>query len=479
MCIGKAAPVESRAVPTPIETAQAERIAKLERENCALTEENKALRALVEKQGARIAILEEVLKDKGKPSPPGEPMDAPPPAVRKRKKKRGRKKGHEGVSRAAPRDPDRIVNLYLKSCPRCDTNLGDPCGCRDHVVEELPVLIRLLAILYRHYQYWCPVCQCMVEAGPHPEEPKHGKMGMRVLLFCAELKHRLGIPYRKIQELLGTLGSISISAGAIQQAMTRLAVLFQATYLGLIEALREAKAVYADETGWKMDGLRWWLWVFTNPELTVYKAAPTRGSEVPREILGENFHGTVIADFYAAYNKLPGKAQKCLVHFFRELKACAAKGSPAFLVFRDRVTRLLKQAIALRSRRERMGESSFSRRVETIRRRLGECRRGSSMDPDVERLKNRMAFFQNDLLTFLEEPGVEPDNNMAEREVRPAVVFRNISGGNRSPEGADSHSVLMSIIRTCRKQGTTLMRYGMALLAARNTGKPDPVLVRT
>jgi transposase len=332
--------------------------------------------------------------------------------------------------------------------------------------------------LYRHYRYWCPTCQRMVEAGPHPEEPKHGKIGMRAMLFCAELKHRLGIPYRKIQELLANLGSISISAGAIQQGMIRLAAMFQATYLALIDALRQAQAVYADETGWKVDGLRWWLWVFTNPDLTVYKAAPTRGSEVPRSILGEDFLGTVIADFYAAYNKLPGLGQKCLAHFFRELKACAAKGSPAFLVFRDRVTKLLKQAIALRSRREKMDESVFTRRVEKIRRRLGECRRGSSADPDVERLKNRMAFFQDQFLTFLTAPGVEPDNNMAEREIRPAVVDRKISGGNRSDDGADAHSILMSIIQTCRKQGTRIMNFGMKILAARNAGKPDPVLVR-
>jgi transposase len=456
--------VRSRAVPTPLEIAQGEEI--------------KALRALVEKQAARIAVLEELLKDKGKPTPPGEPMDAPPSGIRKRRRKRGRKKGHEGVSRPAPpQDPDRVVNLYLKTCPHCETPLGAPCGCREHVVEELPAVIRLLVILYRHYQYWCPGCGRTVEAGRHPEEPKHGKIGMRALLFCAELKHRLGIPYRKIQELLATLGSISISSGAIQQAMIRLSVLFQATYLSLIDALRAAQAVYADETGWKVDGLRWWLWVFTNADLTVYKAAPTRGSAVPMEMLGEDFLGTVIADFYAAYNRLPGLAQKCLAHFFRELKACAAKGSPAFLVFRDRVTRLLKQAIALRSRREEMDEAAFARRVNRIRRQLAESRRGSSADPDVERLKDRMAMFQEDFLTFLTAPGVEPNNNRAERAIRPAVIARKISGGNRSDDGANSHSVLMSIIQTCRQQGTRIMNFGMALLAARNAGKPDPVLV--
>jgi transposase len=459
-------------MPTPLEIAQAKRIEELE----------KTIRDLIaysQKLESRIVVLDQALRDQGKPPPPGDQPIPPPPQQRKKKKKRGRKKGHKGVSRCVPTRPDRIVDLVLETCPRCDTRLGKPCGHRDHIVEEFPLLIQLLAILYRHYQYWCPGCQCMVEAGPHPEEPKHGKLGLRALLFCADLKHRLGIPYRKIREVLASLGAISISSGAIQQGMIRLAAFFTATYMGLVEALRKAKAVYADETGWKMDGLRWWLWVFTNPELTVYQAAPTRGNVIPKTILGEDFDGTVIADFYSAYNSLPGKAQKCLAHFFRELKACAARGSPAFLVFRDRVTRLLKQAIALRSRREKMSETAFSRRVDTIRRRLGECRRGSSTDPDVERLKNRMSIFRGEFLTFLTETGVEPDNNRAERAIRPAVVARKISGGSRSVKGAEAHAILMSIIQTCRQQGTNIMDFGMSLLAARNAGKRDPELVRS
>jgi len=467
-------------MPTPQEMTQAKRIQKLEKENAALRQENRDLRALINKQEARIAVLEQALKDQGKPLPPGGTPTAPPsPPKPKKKKKRGRRKGHKGQSRSSPQTPDLTVDLFLDSCPRCNSPLGKPSGHRDHIVEDLPEVIRLLAILYRHHRYWCPGCQSMVEAPPHPEEPRHGKLGFRTLLFCADLKHRLGIPYRKIRELLASLGGIRISSGAIQQGMIRLAAFFAGIYMDLIETLRKARAVYADETGWKMDGLRWWLWVFTNAELTVYQAAPTRASVVPKAILGEDFSGTVIADFYSAYNSLPGKAQKCLAHFFRELKACAAKGNPAFLVFRDRVTRLLKQAIALRSRRETMSESAFARRVEKIRRRLGECRRGSSTDPDVERLKNRMSIFQDEFLTFLMEPGVEPDNNRAERAIRPAVIARKISGGNRSEKGAEAHAILMSIIQTCRQQGTSIMEYGMSVLSARNAGKPDPVLVKS
>jgi hypothetical protein len=343
-------------------------------------------------------------------------------------------------------------------------------------VEELPRDIRLEVVAYRHYRYSCAGCGSVVEGGPHKEEPKQGRLGLRALLLAADLKCRLGIPYRKIREIFLSLGSIMISAGALQQGLIRLSGFFRSVYTDLMESLKKARVLYIDETGWKVDGLRWWLWVFVNAKVTIYQATASRGGKVAADILGSNFLGTVVADFYAAYNRLPGKAQKCLAHLFRELAVCAARESPAFLRFRDRVTRILKKAIALRSRRGEMSEKRYRRRVEEIRRRLAESRRGRSKDPDVERLKDRMSIYHDELLTFLEERDVEPTNNRAERALRPAVVARKISNGNRTEHGAEAHAILMSIIQTCRQQGTNILDFGMALLSARNTGKPEPVL---
>jgi hypothetical protein len=61
---------------------------------------------------------------------------------------------------------------------------------------------------------------------------------------------------------------------------------------------------------------RWWLWPFTNADLNLCEGAHTLGSGVPLQAFGEDFLGTVIADFYSAYSRLPGLTQKCLAHFF-------------------------------------------------------------------------------------------------------------------------------------------------------------------
>jgi hypothetical protein len=46
-----------------------------------------------------------------------------------------------------------------------------------------------------------------------------------------------------------------------------------------------------------------------------------------------------------------------------------------------------------------------------------------------------------------------PTDNTAEREIRPTVLIRKTNGCNRSESGAQTHSVLTSIIRTCQKHG--------------------------
>ena len=69
---------------------------------------------------------------------------------------------------------------------------------------------------------------------------------------------------------------------------------------------------------------------------------------------------------------------------------------------------------------------------------------------------------RDDLLTFLDDPAVPFDNNAAERAIRPAVIIRKNSYGNRSARGADTQAVLMSIYRTLKQRGhdplTTITR---------------------
>jgi transposase len=78
---------------------------------------------------------------------------------------------------------------------------------------------------------------------------------------------------------------------------------------------------------------------------------------------------------------------------------------------------------------------------------------GHYTDPDNARFAKLLRKQRPHLLTFLYVAAMAPTNNAVEREIRPAVLIRKTNGYNRSERGAQTHSILTSIIRTCQKHG--------------------------
>ncbi len=67
---------------------------------------------------------------------------------------------------------------------------------------------------------------------------------------------------------------------------------------------------------------------------------------------------------------------------------------------------------------------------------------------DTQSVRNRIIKHNQELFTFLDNPLVEPIHNRAERQLRPNVIMRKITFGNRSALGASNQAVMMSIIQT-------------------------------
>ena len=68
--------------------------------------------------------------------------------------------------------------------------------------------------------------------------------------------------------------------------------------------------------------------------------------------------------------------------------------------------------------------------------------------PDVQRFAQHLSREFPAIWTFLFDPSIDATNWRAEQAIRPAVVTRNVCGGNRSWAGADSQQILASVIRT-------------------------------
>ena len=181
----------------------------------------------------------------------------------------------------------------------------------------------------------------------------------------------------------------------------------------------------------------------------------SRGSPALSQFFKEEFDGTLVTDFWGAYNAVACvREQKCLVPLLRELKTVDTYGRPGpnWPTFAKKLRRLLGDAIRLKKREDVPVEEYASRRARmTVH--LDELIATEWDDKNAKRLIKRQRRHRDELWTFLDEANVPFDKNHAERAIRPAVMIRKNSFGNRSDRGADTQAVLMSVYRTLQQRG--------------------------
>ena len=197
----------------------------------------------------------------------------------------------------------------------------------------------------------------------------------------------------------------------------------------------------------------------------------------------EEFNGTLVSDFWGAYNAVCcADRQMCLVHLLRELEHTEKYKSPGdnWPAFAKKLRRLLGDAIRLWRRKAETPAEEYASRRARIDARLQELIDADWNDRHAKRLCKRLRRHQNDLFTFLDHENVPFDNNHAERCIRPAVIIRKNSYGNRSQQGADCQAVLMSVFRTLKQRGHDPIRTIVAAIEKfLLTGKLPPLPTKT
>lgn len=400
--------------------------------------------------------------------------------LKKRKRKPGRRRGHDADLRATPKPEhiDRVVNVACRLCPDCHVALVDP-GQVVQYQTDLPPIVPIVT-QFNIETGFCPCCRRRVQ-GRHAEQTSDAvgaagnTLGPVVLTMAAELKHRLGVPYRKISDFLGTYADFKVCPSALVRADQRLAERARPTYDLLIDALRRCDIVHADETGWRVNAVNGWLWVFSNQHLTVYAIRTgkgARGADVPKDILGPDFDGILIVDGLKTYDVLDYTKGQCNAHLLRRTKDLLDTVPAEDRNLVDELQTLIQKAIGLAERREQLTPQGYARRVANIENRLDAwllriARRRRPPCPEVERLVDHVVEHYEQWLLFLHEANVPPTNNHAERMLRPAVITRKVGGCNKTLFGALAHSILASLMVTCKQQGHKFLELARKLWGAR------------
>lgn len=404
-----------------------------------LTEEKATLKRLLTQKDTVIQALRDQLADKE--AQRKELLGYLYKETKQKEDTQPRLKREGSYHRPKPEEADitERCTFSLVQCPLCRTPVRDVVDAVTKYEEDIDLRPRKTVKAYTITRHWCPKCETFVKSAlaPHIQ-----RIGLNVLGYILYGRYRLRLPLNKIQESLLDLFDFKLSEGEITEKLQEAQTLFGKDYEAICELMRTAKIVYADETGWRMDGENWWLWAFVTDQGVRYLLEGSRGGGIPREVLGKKHDRVLVSDGYKVYDKLPGEHQQCWVHLLRVAKLA----SP--LMYADIAQLYVELGEELLKPLSDRDPPCFQQRLDEIR----QFHYHADSQQKLEKVRTRIKNHTNTLLTCLRHTDVLPENNTAERAIRPQVVMRKIFGGSRSPDGAKAHEVNTSVIETKLKQ---------------------------
>ena len=310
-------------VPAPAQAALLALVATLRSENTALQE--------------RIRDLEARLgQDSSNSSRP--PSADPPQAAAKQKRqsaptgrRRGGQPGHPGSFRSLlpVEQVDDVVVVVPAQCRQCQQPLPSTDARRQsrvwrhQVVELLPLAVRVTE--YQMEARRCGQCGKRTRATLPAGVPLR-PFGPRLTAVVALLSGRYRLSRREVQQVLMDLWNVTLSLGAVlRQERAQSAALAP-----VVAAVQQAAVVNLDETGWRQEKRRAWLWTVVTPCLTAFLIDRSRGGAALEALVGASFGGMVGSDRWSVYGRFPaGRRALCYAHLKRDFQALVDRGGEA------------------------------------------------------------------------------------------------------------------------------------------------------
>jgi len=445
-----------------------------------------SLRCRIAELDQRVADLEARLKlnstNSSKP-PSSDPigLKRKPPAPPTGRKSGGQP-GHARAQRplVPPEKLRSSTDCRPATCRRCaHPLLGDDPEPLIHQVADLP-RVEPIVDEYRLHRLSCPGCGATT-CGALPAGVPTGHFSPYTQAVLATLAGAYRLSKRQIQQLTADLFGLTISTGMISKLEKQSAVALAEPYHELARSVLEAEAVNIDETGWREDRRKAWLWVTVTALATVFTIARDRSAAVARRLLGDKEDQVVSSDRFKSYDWLWAYwRQVCWSHLRRDFQAMIDRGGPGEVIGRrllglsDRLFEAWHQA-----RDGALEECAFQERILRLRPRVRraledgtKCSCATTAGTCAEILR-----VEEGLWNFVWFPGVEPTNNAAERALRHAVIWRRISGGTASESGSRFVERMLTVVATCRQQGRNVLEYLTSCFEADRRGQLIPSLL--
>jgi transposase len=413
------------------------------------------------------------------------PSSDGPKAVLKRKKKRRKKRGAQvghdpHVRQLAPEDQvSKIFNHIPSHCEKCNATLhGEDPEPHRHQIWEIP---EIKPIIEEHRIHHLPCAQCgHTTSGRLPAGVSKSCFGPTVLAFVAYLTGALRLSKRLTQSVMDQIFDVPVSLGGLSACENQVSQDLAPAVEEAHKFAREQTIAHADETSFrKGNGQKGWLWVMVTPAVAIFMLMGSRCTEAAQRILG-SFSGFLCTDRFSAYLFFKGPRQVCWAHLKRDFQAIFEMGGVGQTLGKE-LLRLTRRMFHWwhRVRDGTMSREEFQRKMKYTRRRVekllgkGSRSRSKTLSAKCAKMLESREWFW----TFVDFEGVEPTNNLAERTLRFAVIWRKICLGVQSARGAQYVERILTVRATCQLQERDFLEFVRETCAARLKGRPTPSLL--
>ena len=395
----------------------------------------------------------------------------------------------------SPEECKAIHEEKPQACSECGEELqgSDPEPYR-HQIIEMPI-IRPEVVEYRLHELECEHCGAKTRANL-PSGVTEKCYGHGLAAWIAILSGEYRQSYRQVEKLLTELCGVEISRGTIGRARAEMSEAVAMATREASDYVQQQPVVNVDETGFKQynrDGqnpsqTRGWLWVVVTPLVSFFAVVLSRSKATAQALLGD-FTGIVGSDRYSSYNWLTtDHRQVCWAHLLRDFQAMAERSGASAEIG----TNLLKSGHRLfhwwhKVRDGTMSRELFIEAVKLLRAGvIAELESAINLPIGAKeqtplaktvRSCQQILNVEAALWTFVDHPGVEPTNNVAERALRPAVIWRNTSFGSQSQGGSEFVARMLTVSSSVKAQGRSLLDFLTQSCQAYRVGSVAPSLI--
>jgi len=310
------------------------------------------------------------------------------------------------------------------------------CSCGGQIIlsdeysshQKMEVEIQPVVSEYRLYSGRCVCCRKKYKG----KLKEYKLLGKNIGAIITSLGGFFNNSKRDIQSILSQIFNIDISLGLISNTEGRVGNKLEGKYNDLMESVQNSSYLHLDESGANKKGKRGWCWVATNRESTVFKLTDSRGKKALESFLPE-YEGKVISDRYAVYNIFDeDKRQVCLAHLRRDFKRFAHSKYVSLSMVGNSLLEVMDIVFATDQafRSRKIERPYYLRRMRKSKKRMLHYLKGvlalHECEQAVRVARNILKSFDM-MWRFVDDPEIEPTNNLAERQIKHHVKYRKNS----------------------------------------------------